>query len=65
MRDPLFASRDYRLLLIIGLLWGSSSSQLTMLAAIFRAHGFDDRTIAATVSVFFVGLIGGALSQDR
>jgi hypothetical protein len=41
MRDPLFASRDYRLLLIIGLLWGSSSSQLTMLAAIFRAHGFE------------------------
>jgi DHA1 family bicyclomycin/chloramphenicol resistance-like MFS transporter len=61
MRDPLFASRDYRLLLIIGLLWGSSTSQLTMLAAIFRAHGFDDRTIAATVSLFFVGLIGGGI----
>ena len=61
MRDPLFASRDYRLLLIIGLLWGSSTSQLTMLAAIFRAHGFDDRTIAATVSLFFVGLIGGSV----
>ena len=61
MRDPLFASRDYRLLLIIGLLWGSSTSQLTILAALFRAHGFDDRTIAATVSLFFAGLIGGSI----
>jgi len=59
MRDPLLASRDYRLLLIIGLLWGSSSSQMSLFAVVLRAHGMDSRLISEIVTSFALGLIAG------
>jgi MFS family permease len=60
-QDRLFASTGYRLLLLIGLLWGSTTSQLVILAPIFRAHGLSTQTIAATVSLVAVGLVGGSI----
>lgn len=57
MTDPLFKSRDFRLLLLIGLLWGSSSSQMTLFAVVLHAHGMGDRLISEMVTAFALGLI--------
>jgi MFS family permease len=61
MRDSLFASHEYRRLLLIGVLWGSSSSQMAMFAVVLRAHGMDDRLIGEIVTVFAFGLIAGTV----
>jgi hypothetical protein len=59
-QDQLFANRDYRLLLIIGLLWGSYSSQLSFLAVVYRGHGFSDQTIAWIFTAVSAGVLRAA-----
>lgn len=60
-QDQLFGNRDYRLLLIIGLLWGSYSSQLSFLAVVYRGHGFGDQAIAWIFTAVSAGVLSGGI----
>jgi MFS family permease len=61
MPDALFSNRDYRLLLASGLAWGASSSQVTILAAVFKAHGLRLGLIGWIFTVYSIGLIAAAV----
>jgi len=54
-------TRDYRLLLASGLAWGATSSQVTILAAVFRAHQLPLPLIGWIFTVYAIGLVGAAV----
>jgi MFS family permease len=58
----------YPLLLAVAFLWGSSTSQLNLLAVVLRQHGMSDPVIAvilssSTVAVVVAALVSGALAS--
>jgi MFS family permease len=60
-RDPLLGNGSYRILLLTGLFWGTASSQLTLLAVVFRQHGFSDALIGWTFTAQLAGLVASSL----
>ena len=54
-------SRSFRLLLASAFLWGSATSQLTLLAIVLRDHGMSPSAIAAVVSASTIALIPATL----
>jgi len=54
-------SRSFRLLLASAFLWGSATSQLTLLAVVLRDHGMNPSAIAAVVSASTIALVPATL----